>query len=86
MTRDDIARMAREVGLTDPDLGDFMTDYGYSEDAICKLVALVAAAERESILDLVNDHAKNNTDLIGAIRARGQDSMPLFSDWNVEWK
>ena len=27
--------------------------------------------ERESILDLVDDYAKNNTDLIAAIRARG---------------
>ena len=27
--------------------------------------------ERESILDLVDDYAKNNTDLINAIRARG---------------
>lgn len=28
--------------------------------------------ERESILDLVDDYAKNNTDLVNAIRARGQ--------------
>ena len=27
--------------------------------------------ERESILDLVDDYAKNNTDLVNAIRARG---------------
>jgi hypothetical protein len=31
----------------------------------------MVAAERESILDLVDDYAKNNTDLIAAIRARG---------------
>ena len=28
--------------------------------------------ERESILDLVDDYAKNNTDLVNAIRARGR--------------
>ena len=33
--------------------------------------ALVAAAEREAILDLVDSYAKNNTDLADAIRARG---------------
>ena len=31
----------------------------------------MVAAERESILDLVDDYAKNNTDLIAAIRAKG---------------
>ncbi len=29
-------------------------------------------AEREVLLDLVDDYAKNNTDLKAAIRARGQ--------------
>jgi hypothetical protein len=29
-------------------------------------------AEREAVLDLVNDYAKNNTDLRDAIRARGE--------------
>jgi hypothetical protein len=33
---------------------------------------LVAAAEREAILELVDSYAKNNTDLADAIRARGQ--------------
>ena len=31
------------------------------------------SAEREAILDLVDGYAKNNTDLIEAIRARGQE-------------
>jgi hypothetical protein len=31
----------------------------------------IAAAEREALLDLVDDYAKNNTDLKAAIRARG---------------
>ena len=31
----------------------------------------IAAAEREALLDLVDEYAKNNTDLKAAIRARG---------------
>jgi hypothetical protein len=40
----------------------------------CQVVAPVKAmilAEREALLDLVDDYAKNNTDLKAAIRARG---------------
>jgi hypothetical protein len=42
----------------------------------CKRYACVAMreavkAEREALLDLVDDYAKNNTDLKAAIRARG---------------
>ena len=42
----------------------------------CKRYACVAtreaiAAEREAVLDLVDDYAKGNTDLRDAIRARG---------------
>ena len=36
------------------------------------LVAQAEAAEREAVLDLVDDHAKGNTDLKDAIRARGE--------------
>lgn len=74
MTRDDIARMAHKVGLTDPDLGDFMTDYGYSEDAICKLVALVAAAEREACAKVCEEQYEYygyDHVFAKAIRARG---------------
>jgi hypothetical protein len=37
-----------------------------------RFAALVAAAERWAILELVDSYAKNNTDLADAIRARGQ--------------
>ena len=37
-----IERLALEVGLTDAHLSPWMTDYGYSEDEICKFAALVA--------------------------------------------
>jgi len=33
---------------------------------------LVARAEREAVLDLIDGYAKNNTDLAEAIRARGE--------------
>lgn len=39
-----LAKLAHDVGLTDPDLGDWMTDYGFSETAI-RLFA-VGIAER----------------------------------------
>ena len=38
-----------------------------------KLIGLGAEKEREEILDLVDGYAKNNTDLVEAIRARGQE-------------
>jgi len=37
----DLAKMARDAELTDPDLGPFMTDYGYSEQAIRAFAAAV---------------------------------------------
>lgn len=54
---DEILRMALESGLTDPDLGDWMIDYGYSEEAIKKFADLVAAAERESCAIACEVHA-----------------------------
>lgn len=44
LTREDICRMARESDLIDPDLGDWMTDYGYSEGSIRRFAVLVAEA------------------------------------------
>jgi len=38
----DIERLAKEAGLTDPHLPPWTTDYGYSEDEICKFAALIA--------------------------------------------
>jgi hypothetical protein len=40
-------------------------------DSIKAFEALVRADEREALIDLVDDYAKNNTDLKAAIRARG---------------
>jgi len=46
MNRDDIIRMAREAGLTDPDLGPWTIDYGDAENAITYFANLVIAAQR----------------------------------------
>jgi len=82
MTRDDIIRMAREAGLPifdaaavahDPAeqaMADIVTKVWH--DSAERFAALVAAAEREAVLDLVDAYAKNNTDLAAAIRARGE--------------
>jgi hypothetical protein len=49
-----IERLAKEAGLTDPDLGPWMIDYGSSEDSIRKFARLVAeecAKECDSMAD-----------------------------------
>ena len=71
MNREDIIRMAQEavferLGHTDKDW------VCYPED-IERFATLVASAEREAVLDLVDGYAKNNTDLAEAIRARGDN-------------
>jgi len=74
MTHDDIIRMAREAGIV------------VTGEAVWKLCELVAAAEREACAKLC-DEFESDTDpdagavLAAAIRARGQDPMPLFDDW-----
>ena len=70
MTREDIFRMAQEVELINKDY-DFAFLNKFT-DKVERFAALVASAEREAILDLVDGYAKNNTDLAEAIRARGQ--------------
>ena len=65
MTKDQITRLAKEAGIRDCTCdGDF--------GCIERFAALVAAHEREELLDLVDAYAKNNDDLKAAIRARGQ--------------
>jgi hypothetical protein len=63
MTQEDIIRMARDCGIN-------FHQAGWPE--LERFAALVAAAERWAILELVDSYAKNNTDLADAIRARGQ--------------
>lgn len=68
MNKAEIIRMAREAGFVD---ASFCRWSAYSDD-LERFAVLVAAAEREAVLDLVDEYAKNNTDLRDAIRARGQ--------------
>lgn len=44
----ELLEMAKEAGLTEPDLGDWITDYGDSEASIKRFAALVEAKEREA--------------------------------------
>ena len=60
-----------------------------------RFAALIANAERNECAALVDANAmachspiyrsllQSNAD---AIRARGKDPMPLFDDWNKDWK
>jgi len=68
MTQEDIIRMAREAEIGDSHGYIIANELAHLE----RFAALVAAAEREAILELVDSYAKNNTDLADAIRARGQ--------------
>ena len=79
MTRDDIIRMAREVGIVFAN----HTAVGSEENLLQNFAALVAAAEREAcarILDSNAEACKNNSmlhDVLAgnalAIRARGKE-------------
>ena len=84
MTRDDITRMARDAGFV-----------GFDGENKClrQFAALVAAAEREECAQLCETKHFSSPvrefgakDCAAAIRARGQDPMPLFDDWNKDWK
>ena len=73
MTKDDVIRMAREAGLApicsacdEPDVSYAYEDW---DEELEKFAALVAAAEREAILDTVNE-------LMGSERER----HPMFSE------
>lgn len=81
--REDTMRMALEAGVRAAKLlGEFGTEGALCDSEIQDLRAVErlvqaayaagAAAEREAVLDLVDDYAKGNTDLRDAIRARGQ--------------
>lgn len=72
MNKEDIIRMANKVFDVQTDSRERTTFSGDSY-AIERFAALVASAEREAILDLVDGYAKNNTDLAEAIRARGDN-------------
>ena len=89
MTRDDIIRMEAAAGLSYYSIGknrkNFITHLQH-------FAALVRADEREACakvcedLDAQNwsDFGEYKTGYADAIRARGQDPMPLFDDWGMK--
>jgi hypothetical protein len=84
MTRtNDIIRMAREADI------DWHKHWNDDESNRLEVfAALVAVAEREAVCRIVTGLciSDNNAEEINrAIRARGQDPMPLFDDWG-SWK
>lgn len=85
--KEDIIRMAREAGWKD--LREFDSEMhddifmGKTAD-LERFAALVAAAEREACVRICCEHwlnGGNAMECADAIRARGQDPMPLFGDW-----
>ena len=80
----DIIRMARDA-LVVP---FFLKET--NDEAMIRLrdfADLVRAAEREAILQMsAATWFKTQADYDAAIRARGQDPMPLFGDWGKDWK
>jgi len=71
MTSDDIIRMAREAGLL-PHPENIVYQDPMFEGRIKTFAALVAAAEREAIMEICNRHTEPIAGVIHhAIRARG---------------
>lgn len=69
-----LKELAIEAGMRYREIEDeFFSDYadGVSLEHMMNFAQLVAEAEREEVLDLVDAYAKNNIDLADAIRARG---------------
>jgi hypothetical protein len=71
MNRDDIIRMAREVGLPHW----YETEGVVNEELLIKFAALVAAAEREACAKLVDYWESRQGEHSDAIRARGEASI-----------
>jgi hypothetical protein len=87
MTREDIIRMAREAGAWSQQFKNRDVEHVMSAESLERFAALVAAAEREAILQMsAATWFATQADYDAAIRARGQDPMPLFDDWGKDWK
>ena len=74
MNREDIIRMAREVGGADISINGWTSWVGtQSTEYLERFAALVASAEREACAKLCDDHCGWTPRMIGStIRARGQ--------------
>lgn len=72
MTRDEIIRMAREVGMQ-----GMLTDVVTTLDELEKFAALIVAAEREACAKVADEHwvfGMSSAYMADAIRARGGDA------------
>lgn len=89
MTRDDIIKLAREAGFVE-EFEECANSVWVQDTEITEYIerfaALVAAAEREACAQVAMRVAVNGIETSAAIRAMGQDPMPLFDDWNKDWK
>ena len=70
MTRDEIIKMALEAGFHN-------AEANVHEERLERFAAIVAAAEREAMVAIVNDNSDSDglccaDDLLAAIRARGE--------------
>jgi hypothetical protein len=83
MTTDDIIRMAREAGFDPHDMSD---DFTCNLMDIERFAALVAAAERKVIAEMVNncDPRATTKGIAAAIRARGLDNLNKEAEQNGE--
>ena len=75
MNKDDIIRMAREVGFVayGEDAGEYRIPTPAFHNRLERFAALVAAAEREACAKVCDDHCGWTPRMIGeTIRARGQ--------------
>ena len=84
MTRDDIIAMVQEAIIDHSNDNPF--DFRLTTmEQIERFAALVAAAEREACAQIAEEWLGPTKDrelhIAAAIRARGQDPMPLFNDW-----
>lgn len=71
MIRDDIVRMAREIGMDEVDPGIFMFEDYELKQLFDQVFDAGAAAERETIIQLIDEMRHIDRDgIIDAIRAR----------------
>ncbi len=68
MTQEEVIQLMRKVIKE----SEYYTTWTVSTPHLVELVKRAVEAEREEILELVDSYAHNNTDLVKAIRARGQ--------------
>ena len=81
MTKDEIAQAMQDTA------GNSWGDEAHFQ----RFAALVIAAEREACAKVADewqlgvDDPRYQKSCADAIRARGQDPMPLFDDWDKDW-